>query len=76
MELNKIDLIFLLETVDANLKYTQMFDDAWNSQNWETFKRHHAQNVAVYWPEQPEPKTGREAHFKGSVEFFKNSIIT
>ncbi len=46
-------------------------DDAWNSQDWETFKKRHAENVAVYWPGQPEPTRGREDHFNESVEFFK-----
>ncbi len=46
-------------------------DDAWNSQEWETFKERHAENVAVYWPGQPEPTRGRMAHHKEAVEFFK-----
>ena len=49
----------------------QTLDDAWNNQDWETFKKRHAEKVAVYWPGQPEPTRGREAHFKESVEFFK-----
>lgn len=54
-----------------NLKLMTTLDDAWNNQDWETFKKRHAENVAVYWPGQPEPTRGREAHFKESVEFFK-----
>jgi hypothetical protein len=46
-------------------------DDAWNNQDWETFKKRHSENVKVYWPGQPEPTVGREAHYKESVEFFK-----
>jgi hypothetical protein len=50
---------------------TRALDDAWNSQDWETFKQRHAEDVAVYWPGQPGPTLGREAHFKESMEFFK-----
>jgi hypothetical protein len=54
-----------------NLKLMTTLDDAWNSQDWETFKKRHAENVLVYWPGQPNPTKGREAHFKEAVEFFK-----
>jgi hypothetical protein len=54
-----------------NMKLMMTLDDAWNNQEWETFKKRHAENVAVYWPGQPEPTRGREAHFKEAVEFFK-----
>jgi len=57
--------------VKENLKLMMTLDDAWNNQDWETFKKRHAANVAVYWPGQPEPTRGREAHYKESVEFFK-----
>ena len=57
--------------VEEHMELMRTLDDAWNSQDWETFKKRHAQNVAVYWPGQPEPTRGREAHFKESVEFFK-----
>ncbi len=56
---------------NKNLELMQTLDDAWNSEDWETFKKRHAENVAVYWPGQPEPTRGRDAHFKESVEFFK-----
>lgn len=46
-------------------------DDAWNRQDWDTFKKRHAQNVAVYWPGQTEPTRGREAHFKEGMAFAK-----
>ena len=53
-------------------------DDAWNRQDWETFMKRHAENVAVYWPGQAEPTRGREAHHKEAMEFFKtfdNSLV-
>ena len=65
-------------SAEENLKFMKTLDDAWNTQDWETFKKRHAQNVAVYWPGQPEPTRGREAHFKEAVEFFKtfqNSLV-
>ncbi len=46
-------------------------DDAWNSQDWETFEKRHARDVAVYWPGQPEPTRGIESHRAESIEFFK-----
>jgi len=58
-------------SVKENMKLMMTLDDAWNNQDWDTFKKRHAANVAVYWPGQPEPTRGREAHFKEAVEFFK-----
>lgn len=46
-------------------------DDAWNSQDWETFKKRHAENTAVFWPDQPDPTKGRKAHYDECAEFFK-----
>jgi predicted ester cyclase len=54
-----------------NLQLMKTLDDAWNSQDWETFKKRHADNVAVFWPGQPEPTRGRIAHHNEAVEFFK-----
>jgi hypothetical protein len=54
-----------------NMRLMQTLDDAWNSQNWEIFKRRHAENCAIYWPGQSEPTRGREAHHKEAMEFFK-----
>ncbi len=42
-----------------------------NSQDWDTFNKRHAEEVAVYWPGQPEPIRGRPNHKDESVEFFK-----
>ena len=35
------------------------------------FEQRHADNVAVYWPGQPEPTRGLHNHRNESVEFFK-----
>ena len=58
-------------SVKENMELMKTLDDACNSQDWETFEKRHAQNVAVYWPGQSEPTGGREAHYEESVEFFK-----
>jgi hypothetical protein len=34
-----------------NMKLMMTLDDAWNNQDWETFKKRHGANVAVYWPD-------------------------
>lgn len=57
--------------VEENLRLMQTLDDAWNAKDWDTFMKRHAENVAVYWPGQPEPTRGRHAHHKEAVEFFK-----
>lgn len=53
----------------------QTLDDAWNagpqSSLWETFRNRHTDDVAVYWPGQPEPTRGRHNHDLEAVEFFK-----
>src|SRR2546427_12703752 len=50
-------------------------DDAWNagpgSSLWETFRKRHTENVAVYWPGGAEPTKGRRNHDLEAVEFFK-----
>lgn len=50
-------------------------DDAWNagpgSPLWETFKKRHTEDVAVYWPGGGGPTKGRLNHDLEAVEFFK-----
>ena len=50
-------------------------DDAWNagpgSSLWETFRKRHTENVAVYWPGGAPPTRGRHNHDVEAVEFFK-----
>ena len=61
--------------VKRNLDLMKTLDDAWNagpeSRLWETFRRRHTEDVAVYWPGQPEPTRGRHNHDMEAVEFFK-----
>jgi hypothetical protein len=42
-------------SVEENLNLMKTLDDAWNSQDWETFEKRHASQVKVFWPRQPEP---------------------
>ena len=59
-------------TNDKNLELMmKTLDDAWNSQDWDTFEQRHADNVAVFWPGQLEPTRGLHNHRNESVEFFK-----
>ncbi len=58
-------------TVEENLQLMITLDDAWNSQDWDTFKKRHSEDTAVYWPGQPEPTRSRKAHHEEAIEFFK-----
>jgi hypothetical protein len=50
-------------------------DDAWNagpgSKLWDTFRKRHTEDVAVYWPGGSAPTRGRHNHDLEAVEFFK-----
>ncbi len=50
-------------------------DDAWNagpnSPKWDTFRKRHTDDVAVYWPGGAPPTRGRHNHDLEAVEFFK-----
>ncbi len=59
------------KSVDEILELMKTLDDAWNTQEWDTFNKRHAENTAVYWPGQPEPTRGRKAHQREAVEFFE-----
>jgi len=37
-------------------------DDAWNSQDWDTFNKRHTDEVIVRWPGQSEPTRGLKWH--------------
>ena len=58
-------------SVEENLELMKTLDDAWNSQDWDVFRKRHSQDTAVYWPGQPDPTRGRDNHHAESVEFFK-----
>ena len=54
---------------EENMRLMKTLDDAWNSQDWETFSNSHADNVIVRWAGQP-PTNGIEAHKKEGEYFF------
>jgi ketosteroid isomerase-like protein len=60
-----------VKPLEGNQQLMKTLDDAWNSQDWETFNNRHAEDVAVFWPGQPEPTRGRQNHKAESIEFFK-----
>jgi len=58
-------------TVEENKQLMTTLDDAWNSQDWDTFNKRHHEEVAVYWPGQPDPTKGQHAHQEEAEQFFK-----
>ncbi|MGZ7118781.1 MAG: ester cyclase [Methanobacterium sp.] len=58
-------------SVEENMQLMKTLDDAWNSQDWETFNERHADDVIVFWPGQPEATKGIANHQEESKEFFK-----
>lgn len=59
------------ETLERNKRLMITLDDAWNGQDWVTFNERHAENAEIFWPGQPEPTRGRQAHEAEAREFFK-----
>src|SRR5207253_9616027 len=57
---------------EDNLQRMKTLDDAWNSQNWDVFRKRHSADTAVFWPGQPDPTRGRDAHQAESEAFFKS----
>jgi len=57
---------------EENLERMKTLDDAWNARNWETFRSRHSSDTAVFWPGQPEPTRGRDAHQAESEAFFRS----
>jgi uncharacterized membrane protein len=54
----KVKSIGVKMSVEENLRLMKTLDDAWNSQDWDTFEKRHANHVEVFWPGQPEPTKG------------------
>jgi predicted ester cyclase len=57
--------------MEENLQLMKTLDDAWNSQDWDTFSKRHTNDVIVRWPGQSEPTRGLETHRKEGIEMFK-----
>jgi ketosteroid isomerase-like protein len=56
---------------EKNKELMITLDNAWNSQDWDTFNERHADDVVVFWPGQPDPTRGVNNHRQESIEFFK-----
>ena len=56
---------------EKNKELMITLDNAWNSQDWDTFNQQHADNVEVFWPGQADPTRGVQNHREESIEFFK-----
>src|SRR5262249_13017296 len=59
-------------SADENLQRMKTLDDAWNVQNWDVFRKRHSADTKVYWPGQPDPTRGRDAHHAESEAFFES----
>jgi predicted ester cyclase len=58
-------------SVEENMQLMKTLDDAWNNQDWDTFRKRHTENVIVRWPGQSEPTRGLNAHRNEGIEMFK-----
>jgi hypothetical protein len=53
-----------------NLQNMKRLDDSWNGQDLKTFRKYHAKDCIVRWPNQP-PTRGIDAHEQEAIAFFK-----
>jgi hypothetical protein len=65
---------------EKNKELMITLDDAWNSQDWDTFNERHADNVAIFWPGQPDPTRGVHNHLNDfscpkNLDNVKRSLI-
>jgi hypothetical protein len=54
----------------TNLQNMKKLDDSWNAQDLRTFRKYHAKDCIVRWPNQP-PTHGVDAHEQEAIAFFK-----
>jgi hypothetical protein len=54
----------------TNLQNMKKLDDSWNAQDLQTFRKYHANDCIVRWPNQP-PTHGIDAHEQEAIAFFK-----
>jgi hypothetical protein len=57
-------------SAEENLRLMKTLDDSWNSQDLTVFRKRHAKNCIIRWPNQP-PTHGIEAHEQEALSFFK-----
>src|SRR5438876_9582301 len=76
--MNAVENCSMSQVVENLTNLMQTLDDAWNagpkSPLSETFRKRHTEDVAVYWPGQPEPTMGRNNHDLEAVEFIKTCL--
>jgi hypothetical protein len=53
----------------TNLQLMKTLDDSWSSQDLTIFKKRHAKDCVVRWPNQP-PTPGIDAHEQEAIVFF------
>jgi predicted ester cyclase len=58
-------------SVEENMRLMKTLDDAWNSQDWDTFSERHTEDVVVRWPGGQPPTIGIDAHRNEGEYFFK-----
>jgi predicted ester cyclase len=58
-------------SAEENMRLMKTLDDAWNSQDWDTFAKRHTQDVIVRWPGQSDPTKGLDVHRSEGTEMFK-----
>ena len=59
-----------MHRVHDSLKAMKKLDDSWNRQDLQTFRKYHAKNCIVRWPNQP-PTHGIDGHEQEAIAFFK-----
>ena len=57
-------------SAEDNLNLMKTLDDSWNSQDLTVFRKRHAKECIIRWPNQP-PTHGIEAHEQEALSFFK-----
>jgi len=57
-------------TPENNLELMKTLDDSWNSQDLTVFKKRHAKDCIIRWPNQP-PTHGIQAHEQEAIAFVK-----
>lgn len=57
-------------SAEENLTLMKTLDDSWNSQDLTVFRKRHAKNCIIRWPNQP-PTHGIEAHEQEALRLFE-----
>jgi hypothetical protein len=68
--LNNLLPVEVVMNAEENMRLMKILDDSWNSQDWDTFSKRHAEDLIVRWPGQTEPTRGLNAHRNEGVQMF------